>query len=86
MPVELASAFRAALARAPFQAAADLVIEVDLEVALGAEIVMEQETFVPLVIENVLNSKFNPMPFAPEAEDIPVHIFRLRRAFTFNEE
>ena len=81
LPKELRSEFLGALARAPFQACADLVVEVDLRARLGDPIKVQHETFVPLIVQEVLASRFNPAPIAKEATDIPPHVFRLRKAF-----
>lgn len=81
LPRELREQFLGALSRAPFQAAADLCIEVDLRTRIGDPITVENETFVPLVIDEVLGSRFNPFPPKLGGEDIPSHIFRLSKAF-----
>jgi hypothetical protein len=81
LPQVLRSQFLGALARAPFQACADLVVEVDLRARLGDPIKVQHETFVPLIIQEVLVSRFNPTPITKEATDIPPHVFRLRSAF-----
>jgi hypothetical protein len=81
LPSELAVQFLQALSRAPFQAYADLVIEVDLHTHLGDPVQVDHETFVPLVIDEVIKSRFNPEPVVPEPDDRPPHIFRLGRAF-----
>ncbi len=81
LPEELRPQFLGALARAPFQACADLVVEVDLRARLGDLIQCQHETFVPLVIQEVLASRFNPTPITKEITDIPPHVFRLRKAF-----
>jgi len=80
LPVELKRTFSEALAKAPFQAAADLCIEVDLQTHLGALIEVEHESFIPLIIDQVLGSRF--VPEVPDGgDDIPPHIFRLSKAF-----
>jgi len=81
LPEELKVLFLSALARTPFQACADLCVEVDLETHLGDETQVEHETFVPLVIDEVLGARFNPFPPEPGQTDIPPHIFRLSKAF-----
>jgi len=81
LPPTLATMFRDALSRAPFQAAAEQVIELDIEMTLGEEIDNGKERFVPLVIEKVLFSRFNHTPTSAEATDLPVQIFRLRKAY-----
>jgi hypothetical protein len=81
LPKELAEAFQEAISRAPFQACADLVIEVDLRAHLGDPIKVEHETFIPLVVDEVLASRFNITPVENEPTDIPPHIFRLSKAF-----
>lgn len=81
LPEELRGQFLEALSRAPFQACADLVVEVDLRTHLGEAIELEHETFVPLVIDEVIAARFNPFPPEPGPTDIPPHIFRLSKAF-----
>jgi hypothetical protein len=39
------------------------------------------EDFRPLIIERVIAARFNPLPLANEADDIPDHVFRLRKAY-----
>ena len=80
LPVELRDQFSSALSRAPFQAGADLCLEVDIRTVLGEPIDVANETFVPLLINEVLGSRFNPFP-PPGGEDIPPHIFRLSKSF-----
>ena len=81
LPSELRKQFLEALSRAPFQAGADLAVEVDLRTHLGDLITLEHECFVPMVIDEVLGSRFNPSPPPPGGADIPPHIFRLSKAF-----
>jgi len=81
LPGDLAAQFLHALSRAPFQACADLVVEADLRTHLGELIKVEHETFVPLVVDAILGSRFNPDPPKSGGEDIPSHIFRLSKAF-----
>lgn len=80
LPNELQEQFIEALSRAPFQAGADLCVEVDLRTHLGEQVEVEHETFVPLIIDEVLGSQFNPFP-PPGGEDIPPNVFRLSKAF-----
>lgn len=81
LPAELQEQFIEALSRAPFQAGADLCVEVDLRTHLGEPIEVEHETFVPLVIDEVFGSRFNPFPPPSGGTDIPPNIFRLSKAF-----
>lgn len=81
LPSELGSAFSNALTHSPFLASADLALEVDLEVQLGEEIKADKESFVPLVVNEVMASRFNMDPVPDEPTDIPPHVFRLRKAF-----
>ncbi|MGM8063242.1 hypothetical protein [Vogesella indigofera] len=81
LPDELKKSFLGALARAPFQAGADLELEVDLRCHLGELIQIEHEYFVPLVIDEVLGSRFLPASAPPGGDDIPPHIFRLSKAY-----
>lgn len=82
LPPELAEMFSDALGRAPFTAAAGLAIEIDLAARLGDPTLGKSEEFVPLVIEDILASRFNPEPVADARKDIPDHVFQLRKAFT----
>jgi len=82
LPEPLRVQFLDACARAPFQAGADLLIEVDIHCVLGEQIQVEHETFIPLVIKDVMGSRFNPVSPAADPGDIPAHVFRLSKAFT----
>lgn len=80
LPEALRRQFSEALTRAPYQAGADLCIEIDARTHLGEVVTVEHETFIPLVVDEVLGSRFNPYP--PEGgNDVPSHVFRLRDAF-----
>jgi hypothetical protein len=79
LPDVLREQFLSALSRAPFQAGADLCIEVDLKTHLGDPTEGQSETFVPLIIDEVFGSRFNPAPPKSPATDIPPHIFRLSK-------
>jgi hypothetical protein len=85
LPSELAEAFSDALNRAPFQAAAELALELNLHTKLGSEIELESESFRPLLVEEVINSRFDPSPWVNEASDIPDHVFQLRKACVFKD-
>jgi hypothetical protein len=82
LPPQLAVQFRGALGRAPFKAAAEMVIEVDAELTLGDEVNNGNEQFVPLVVRKLTASRFNRSPDCPLATDIPDEVFRLRKAFS----
>jgi len=84
LPEQLSEVFNDALNTAPFQAAAELAIELDLKVKIGEEKVAK-ETFVPLVVEEVLKAKFNPESIGGRAEDIPSHVFKLRDAYKLHK-
>jgi len=81
LPSPLGQMFNDALKCAPFQAAAGLVIELDLAARLGEVTRGRDEEFVPLVIEEIFESRFNPEPVANDPQDIPEHVFQLRKAF-----
>jgi len=81
LPTPLAEQFTYALSRAPFQAAAELAIELDAETKLGPEISVTNEKFRPLTIEKVIAARFNHQPLVDEATDIPDGVFRLRKAY-----
>lgn len=85
LPSELSEAFSNALNRAPFQAAAELALELNLHARLGSEIELEAESFRPLLVEEIVSSRFDPSPWVTEASDIPDHVFRLRKAFVFKD-
>jgi len=74
------------ISRAPYQALADLVIELDIEVHLGSETRGQHESFVPLIISKILAARFNPSPMPVEPTDRPPHIFRLRNAFEIKQK
>ncbi|SAM33844.1 type I restriction enzyme HsdR N-terminal domain-containing protein [Pseudomonas sp. 1 R 17] len=79
LPGGLRDQFLTALSHAPFKAGADLCVEVDLRTHLGDPIEVENETFVPLIIDDVLGARFNPTPPKSAATDIPPYIFRLSK-------
>jgi len=81
LPQPLAAQFCDALGRAPFMAAAGLVIELDLVAHLGPETQGQSESFMPLIIEEVRASRFNPEPVHEDPNDVPPHVFKLRDAF-----
>lgn len=85
LPSELANKFVEALNRNPFQAAAGLVIEIDATLKLGAITQGQSETFIPLIIEEVMDSRFNPDPIDEEMKDIPPYVFNLRESFVIKE-
>lgn len=85
LPQQLGELFSRALSRSPFQAAAGLVIELDVAVSLGDITLGRDEEFVPLVIEKIFDSRFNPDPVDNDPNDIPDHIFQLRKAFVIKE-
>lgn len=81
LPGPLPDLFCEALNRAPFQAAAGLVIELDLTARLGEETQGESEMFIPLVIHKIHASRFNPDIVPNDPNDIPPNVFQLRKAF-----
>lgn len=80
LPDPLGKMFCDSLNRAPFQAAAGLVIELDITARLGAETKVKDETFIPLLIKEIHDSRFNPSFVPNDPNDIPDHIFQLRKA------
>lgn len=85
IPKPLADMFCDAINRAPFYASAGLVIEIDLIAKMGDENIGGgngmNEAFVPLIIQEVTASRFNPDPVENPPNDIPEHVFQLRKAF-----
>jgi hypothetical protein len=79
LPPPLAEAFRSALCRYPFQAYADLLIEVDLDMRFGDAIAGKEELFVPFVITKVFGSRLNP-ELVPDEQTYPNEVFRLKDA------
>lgn len=84
LPEPLGERFCDALKRAPYQAAAGLVIELDITARLGETIQGQWEEFVPLVIREVHDSRFNPEEIEDDPDDIPPHVFKLRDAFVIS--
>lgn len=82
LPEPLARQFSEALRRFPFQAAAEMAIELDTELKLGDLVDNGSEQFIPLVVENVIASRFNHSPDVAQGTDIPVGVFRLRSAYS----
>lgn len=86
LPEPLAERFsEALLKRAPYQAAAGLVIELDLTVRLGEETQGQWESFVPLIVEEIHDSRFNPEEVAEDPNDVPPNVFKLRDAFVIED-
>jgi hypothetical protein len=81
LPNPLGALFCEALSRAPYQAAAGLAIELDFAARLGEETQGQSETFIPLIIKEILASRFNPASVPNDPNDIPSHVFKLRDAF-----
>jgi hypothetical protein len=81
IPKILAREFKDALYRHPFQASAGLAIEIDVEARLGCITEGAYEKFVPLIIENILGSRFNPEPAANDPKDMPPFIYNMRDRF-----
>lgn len=83
LPEPLGDMFCEALNHAPFQAAAGLLIELDLTVKLGEETKGEGENdvFIPLIIQEIHESRFKPSLNANYRNDIPSYIFQLWKEF-----
>ncbi len=86
LPDQLSEMFLEAMSRSPFQAAAGLVIELDLTARLGDETQGQSEKFIPLIIKEIHDSRFNPSVVPNDPNDIPPHVFQLRKAFTIIDE
>jgi len=86
LPEPLGELFINALNRTPFQAAAGLVIELDLKVTLGEITQGQSETFVPLIINEIQASRFNPSEIDNDPNDIPSFVFKLRDNFKIKTE
>ncbi|MES1946805.1 hypothetical protein C84B14_05636 [Salinisphaera sp. C84B14] len=81
LPKQLKDQFENALKRAPFKAAAGLCIEVDIITRVGQPTQGVSETFVPLLIQEVREARFNPSPIPNDPGDIPNEVYQLRKAF-----
>lgn len=81
LPDELATQFVSAMSRAPFKACAGLAIELDLRCRLGKLVEVTGDQFAPLVVDEVLASRFVPDPGVAEPNDVPDEIFKLRKAY-----
>ena len=86
LPSALAERFVEALNRTPFQAAAGLVIELDITVKLGQLTQGQSESFIPLIIQQVHDSRFNPTDVPNDPNDIPPYVFKLRDAFVLKTD
>ena len=84
LPPPSRAAFTDALKCAPFQAAANLLIDLDVAVRLGDVTKGHYEDFVPLLIKEVIQSRVSlePPGLGNEGNDIPDHIFQLRKTLT----
>lgn len=69
------------MSRAPFKACAGLAIELDLRCQLGEVIEVESEKFSPLIVDEILASRFVPDPGIAEPSDVPREVFKLRQAY-----
>lgn len=82
LPEQLRVMFIEALNKYPFMASAGLHVEADITARLGEEVEGASETFVPLIITQVGESRFNPIDVPPaEENDAPGNVFKLRDAF-----
>ena len=81
LPKTLAERFIDALRRTPFQASAGLAIELDILVNLGEITQGQAEEFIPLIIQEIYESRFNPTAIPNDRNDIPPHVFKLRDHF-----
>lgn len=81
LPPQLALQFQRALSRQPYQAGADLAIECDLVTRIGAAEEVEHESFVPLIVTEIKNSRFVPSAEPLPERGIPPDIFRLSKAY-----
>lgn len=81
LPSSLAERFVEALNMAPYQAAAGLVIELDITAELGELTQGQSESFIPLIIKQVHDSRFNPTEVPNDPNDIPPYVFKLRDVF-----
>lgn len=86
LPDALRKPFVDALGRSPFRASARLVIELDLKVTLGEIIQVQLEVFVPLIINEIQASRFNPSEIENDPNNIPSYIFKLRDNFKIKPE
>lgn len=81
LPRLLRNQFLSALSRFPFQACADLALEVDLHTHLGEEIHARHEVFIPLIVDRITASRFNTTPAGPDACDFTDGLYHLSSAF-----
>ncbi len=84
LPKQLREMFVDALSRAPFHAMAGLLVEIDIAVRLGDQTQGPDEVFIPLIIQEVKASRFNPEPVLDDPQDVPGHIFQLRKAIRYD--
>ena len=82
LPSPLGEEFHSALTTSPFQASAGLALELDLTAKLGMETRGRDESFVPLHVQSVEGSRFDPAPMTADLGDVPDDIYNLRSRFT----
>lgn len=82
LPSPLREEFRSALMTFPFKALAGLALELDLIVKLGRETEGQDDNFVPLLVQSVEGSRFDPAPIPADLGDLPDGTYNLRRRFT----
>lgn len=78
LPSPLREEFRSALMTSPFKAFARLALELDLTVKLGRETQGEDDSFVPLLVQSVEGSRFDPTSITTDLDDVPDYIYNLR--------
>lgn len=81
LPEPLRGQFVGALKCAPFMAVAGLAIEFDATVEVGELTQGQEEAFVPLIITEVIESRFNPSDPGEDPNVYPAGVFQFRKAF-----
>ena len=81
LPEPLRVKFAHALKCAPFMAVAGLAIELDATVELGDLTQGSDEFFVPLIITDVIESRFNPSLPCADPNHYPPEVLQLRKLF-----
>lgn len=82
LPLPLRKEFRSALTTYPFKALTGFALELDLAVKLGRETRGRNESFVPLQVQSVEGSRFDPALSTEDFGDVPDDVYNLRDRFT----
>jgi len=76
-PLRLMEVFYQGISNAPFQVNAGHLLDLDLLCVLGKETDVEHESFIPLIVQDVIGARINTSEVGKES-NIPAHVSKLR--------